>query len=262
MKRVITFLAATLVTVAVYAQIDSTATASDSLSIWNNANKAYTEGQFQVAELLYTQMVDEGYRDAALFYNLGNACFQQNQIGKSILNFKRAMLADPSDADIQYNYELAKSKAKDKIDVVPTFFLTSWLTAIRNLISPDGWARLAIISLVLALAAVLVWLLTGPLALRKIGFYSSVAMTLLFVISLANGLSASSAMYSSNEAIVITSATIIKSSPSESGKDLCIIHEGTSVEIHQSLENWNEVELTDGTKGWVLDSSIEKVQIN
>lgn len=265
MRKIFTLVIALLTVAATSAQTDSTtvtAESSNTSSVWENANKAYAEGQFQVAELLYTQMVEEGYRDAAIFYNLGNACFQQNQIGKAILNFKRATLADPSDKDIEYNLELAKSKTKDKIDTVPTFFLTEWLIGIRNILSPDGWAKLSLISLILALGFILLWLLGSPLSLRKTGFYSCIVLSLLFVISVANGLSAASAMYSSNEAIVISSAAIIKSSPSESGKDLCIIHEGTSIEIMQTLDNWNEVELTDGTKGWILGTSIEKVILN
>lgn len=246
-----------LVLTAASAQTDSTAVSS----VWDNANNAYAQGQFQVAEQLYTRLVEEGYRDAAIFYNLGNAYFQQNQIGKAILNFKRATLADPSDVDIEYNLELAKSKTKDKIDEVPTFFLTEWLTAIRNIMSPDGWAKLAIAALVLALGAVLLWLLASPLTLRKAGFYSCVLLTLLFAVSLANGLSAAGVMYDSNEAIVISSAAVIKSSPSENGKDLCIVHEGTSVETLQTLNGWNEVELSDGTKGWVMESYIETVKL-
>jgi uncharacterized protein YgiM (DUF1202 family) len=44
----------------------------------------------------------------------------------------------------------------------------------------------------------------------------------------------------------------VKSTPSESGTDLFIIHEGRKVKVlDNSMKEWVEIELEDGNKGWV-----------
>lgn len=48
----------------------------------------------------------------------------------------------------------------------------------------------------------------------------------------------------------------IKSSPSETGTDLFLIHEGLKVEITDSLDSWKEIRLSDGNKGWLRDSCL------
>jgi len=275
MRRTLIILAITMLSLTSLAQKDSASVASDdvasikkqeetgeSTTSWDKANRAYSEGQFQVAEVLYMQLIEEGYQDASLYYNLGNTYFQQNQIGKAILNYKRAYLANPSDKDIQYNLELAQSKTKDKIDKLPSFFLFEWIDSIRDLMDTNTWAETAIFLLLIDLCMIMLWLLANSLGIRKLGFYSAILLTVLVVVSIVNSFRSANHVYNSAEAVVTSSAALIKSSPSDSGKDLFVVHEGTSLLIKQNLDGWNEVELIDGNKGWITSSAIEKVLID
>ena len=60
---------------------------------------------------------------------------------------------------------------------------------------------------------------------------------------------------SHDEAIVITPTITVKSSPSSSGVDLFVLHEGTKVEIIDRTDNWDKIKIADGSIGWMPDSS-------
>ena len=49
----------------------------------------------------------------------------------------------------------------------------------------------------------------------------------------------------------------VKSSPSQSGTDLFILHEGTKVKIIDEVGEWYEVKIDDGNSGWIKDSEME-----
>ncbi|MCD8071604.1 MAG: competence protein, partial [Alistipes sp.] len=63
----------------------------------------------------------------------------------------------------------------------------------------------------------------------------------------------------SGEAIVLSSAVPVKSSPDNASKDIFIVHEGTKVFTGEKLNQWVEITLADGNKGWIIESAIEVI---
>ena len=63
-----------------------------------------------------------------------------------------------------------------------------------------------------------------------------------------------------SEAIVLAPSVTVRSTPSESGTSLFILHEGRKVEIKDnSMREWKEIRLEDGKVGWVPASAIEGI---
>lgn len=50
-----------------------------------------------------------------------------------------------------------------------------------------------------------------------------------------------------------------KSTPDEKGTDLFVIHEGLKVAITDQLNDWVEIQLPNGEKGWVNYQAVEKI---
>ncbi len=71
------------------------------------AAECYNTNRFVEATAIYETLIQQGYRDEALFYNMGNACFKQNKIAWAILNYRRAWYLAPRDPDIAANLKLA-----------------------------------------------------------------------------------------------------------------------------------------------------------
>ena len=59
------------------------------------------------------------------------------------------------------------------------------------------------------------------------------------------------------EAIIMTGAVTVKSSPDKSGTNLFQIHEGTKVSIQSNLGNWSEIKLGNGNIGWIENKNLE-----
>jgi Ca-activated chloride channel family protein len=51
---------------------------------------------------------------APAFYNAGNGLFEGQKLDEALDAYKRAILADPSDQDAKFNYELARRKKKQQ----------------------------------------------------------------------------------------------------------------------------------------------------
>jgi outer membrane receptor for ferrienterochelin and colicin len=51
-----------------------------------------------------------------------------------------------------------------------------------------------------------------------------------------------------------------KSTPSNSGTDLFVIHEGRKVKISDdTMQGWKEIELEDGNIGWIPAEAMERI---
>lgn len=232
---------------------------SSAESLWNRANKSYSDGDFIAAMTDYELILGQGQHSAALYYNLANACFKSEQLGRAILFYNRALRLAPTDEDIRHNLEYAEQMTKDSIEEIPEFVLTTWVRAIRGIMSSTAWTIVSLLLLVLALSMALLFMLARRLSLRKTGFYVMVIAAVLFVVATIFAWSERNAVVDSREAIIMNSAVSIKSSPDRAAVELFVLHEGTKVVIGSEMAGWAEVRISDGRKGWIETSRIEKI---
>jgi uncharacterized protein YgiM (DUF1202 family) len=96
--------------------------------------------------------------------------------------------------------------------------------------------------------------------LRKTGFFSAVLFVVLTI--MANVFAYQQLKYaeSSMKGVIMDTSVTVKSTPSESGNDLFVIHEGTCVEIQDdSMKEWAQVRLSDGKMGWIEKKTFERI---
>lgn len=230
-----------------------------STSRWEAGNRAYIDGNYEKAIEEYSVIIDGGEYSMKLYYNLANAYFKLGKMGKAILYYNKALRIAPSQEDIRHNLALAEAQTKDRITVIPEFFLNRWLRTVRNAMSCTAWSVLSLLSLALILVLALLFLLASRIRWRKVGFYCAMCAAVLFIVTTAFALSSRKDMLSHNEAIVLSSAISVKSSPDRSATDLFVLHEGTKVRILSEMDEWNEVVIADGKKGWVEAKNIEEI---
>ena len=99
------------------------------------ADQAYQENKFADAIAAYETILGTEGESADIYYNLGNCYYKTKNIAKAVLNYERALLLNPGDADIRFNLELARSKTVDQITPASEVFIVAWMKNITNLMS-------------------------------------------------------------------------------------------------------------------------------
>ena len=223
------------------------------------ADSAYAQGHYQQAISDYQALLKQG-ASADLYYNLGNAYYRTENITQAVLNYERALLLSPGDRDIRFNLQLARSKTIDKIVPESEMFFVTWYHSLVNLMSVDGWAHTAIISLALVIVLSLVYLFSQPVWLRKIGFFGGITLLVVFVLANVFAYQQKQSLIHRKGAIVMSPSVTVKSTPAANGTDLFILHEGTKVTITDgSMRDWKEIRLADGKEGWIESKKIELI---
>ena len=227
--------------------------------LWESANTAYINENYQEAVKDYESIRAQGYESDQLYLNLGNAYFKRGMTGKAIVNYNRALRLSPSDEDVLYNLGIANTYVQDKIDVVPTFFVHRWMAELRSGLTSNAWAGLSLICFSAMLAALLIYLLSGGVKWRKAGFYGVLGMIALFIMTAIFAGAQRKILMRPNGAIIMSNAAPVKSSPDRSSKDIFVLHEGTKVTVKDSLGDFREIIISDGNKGWIEASAIEMI---
>lgn len=221
------------------------------------ADSAYVHEHYQQAIAGYESLLKGGV-SADLYYNLGNAYYRTDNITKAILNYERALLLSPGDADTRFNLQMARSKTIDKITPESEMFFVTWYHSLVNLMSVDAWARTALIALAIAIILALAYLFSGRIWLRKVGFFGAFFLLVVFVLSNLFAFQQKQKLTHRTGAIIMTNAATVKSTPSKNGTDLFILHEGTRVTITDgSMSGWKEIRVADGKQGWIDARQLE-----
>ena len=265
MKKIIALLLTVLPVVA-YAQEDESgmtrivtdSTAVDRVYTLADADSAYIQGDYLTAIDIYQSVIENQGVNATLYMNLGNCWLKRDEIAKAILYYERAYLLDPSDPDIRFNLDLARTKTVDKVNAVNQLFIVVWFKKLLAVLDVNGWAVMTVILFALTIILTGVLLFSKKLGLRKISFSFSVFFLLLSILSFIFATTQMGNLKERDTAIIMSPSVTVKSTPTSAGTDLFIIHEGRKVKIlDSSMKEWVEIRLEDGNTGWIPVSVME-----
>ena len=110
----------------------------------------YQQKEYEQAATKLLSLVDDGYTNASVHYNLGNAFYRQNEIGKAILHFEKALKINPDHADAAHNLKIANKRVADKFNAVPTPPLRQIFIDVSNVLNTDAWAIIGVAFALLA----------------------------------------------------------------------------------------------------------------
>ena len=226
-------------------------------SLWNAGVAAYSDGRWQDASQAWGAIESVGMTSPELYCNLGDSYFRQSMLAESILYYSRALKLDPSYADARYNLEFARSLTQDRIDSVPEFFLRTWMRKLCWMLPSDAWAWISLGLFAAVLALLLLFLLGRGPGARKLGFFCGLAALILMIFTLIFASWQKRDYLRADDAVVMRPVVPVKSAPSGADtKDLFILHEGTCVEVLDTVGDWCNVKLSDGREGWLKKDGI------
>lgn len=249
----ITVLVATILLVAFHA------TAQDPEQLAAEAAKAYNVKQYPEAIAKYEKIIDGGYESYALYYNLGNAYYRNNEAAQAILYYEKALKMAPNNEDIKHNIEVANSNLIDKVEMVPELFYKRWWKHVINIMDIDTLAFVNIVLLSLALILIALYISISNIIIRKISFWAGISLLLIFGVGVLAASQRNHYLTTQHEAVIFTQTVNIKSSPDENSKDIFVLHEGTKVKLLDVVAEWQEIRIANGSVGWIKNSDIRKI---
>ncbi len=275
MKKIIFFVVCLLISASVFSQdsLDHSISQNDSIIASKNAklgersigktmtktngDSAYIKNDYATAIQIYESLLKKG-ESANIYYNLGNSYYKSGEIAKAILNYERALLLQPGNNDIRSNLDIARSKTIDKVEPIPELFFITWIKAIINIMNIDGWAVCGIVSFIFFVIAIYFFFFSSRISYKKICFISGILFLIISVLSNVFAFYQKSILENRNSAIVMLPSVTIRSTPSENGTSLFILHEGRKVIIKDAtMKEWKEIQLEDGKVGWIKTDEIE-----
>jgi len=223
------------------------------------ANEAYQSGNFAEAMRQYLALAEQGYRSEALYYNLGNACYRLDSVGRAVLYYERALLLDPDDQDITHNLQVIRDQLPDEIDPLPVFFLTAWWRSASLSMPETSWSTLALVALWLGFGGFSLWLLGNQRQLKKVGFAAGIVLLLLSGLFFAFANSRVQLEDDSAREVILAAEVALRSAPDQASEALLELHEGTTLRLLDQIGDWYKIELLDGNQGWLPKSSVAEI---
>ncbi|MFL2612084.1 MAG: tetratricopeptide repeat protein [Flavobacteriaceae bacterium] len=228
--------------------------------VFDEGNALYNQGNYTEAIEKYTSIINNGFESAELYYNLGNAYYKINDIANSIFYFEKSLLLDPNNNETKNNLSFSQNMTIDRIETVPVNQVSKFISKFTNVFDYNTWFLISIIFEFLSLIVFSLYLFNKNSDTKKRFFSIGSIFLFFFIIFLILGINSKSEYEKNNPAILFENRISFKSEPNERSEDLFLLNEGTKVNVLEKLNEWSLVELSNGSKGWILSSTFQTIK--
>ena len=225
-------------------------------SLFEEGNALYNNGKYSEAIQKYEAIIKNGQHSAELYFNLGNANYKLNNVAPSIYFYEKALQLEPKNKEIQNNLAFAQNMTIDAIDPVPEIGLSKFLRQAINSLSFDVWAILAVSFMVLFVIFFITYYFTQITFKKRINFIGSFVSIGFSCIALAFAFQKFAMDKKDNPAIVFAQESQVRTDPNLSGEESFRLHEGTKVQVLDTVNNWKKIKIADGKTGWIVSNDI------
>jgi tetratricopeptide (TPR) repeat protein len=227
---------------------------------FERGNALYQKGKYEEAIAAYETILDSKKESAELYFNLANCYYKLNKVAPAIYNYEKALVLNPNDSEIQNNLAFAHKLTIDEIKVVPKVGFAKLLRDFTGAFHYNTWAWITVAFSGFFLLFFLGYYFSQLTSSKRIFFIGMFMIVFLILLSGLAAIFEKSHFENERPAIVFAEITQVKSEPKSSSSDVFMLHEGAKVFLHESIENWVKIELTDGSEGWIENSSVKSVK--
>lgn len=242
MKRMVTFLLICLITLS----LSTLALASENARTFMQGTEAYRNSDWPRAIEAFESLAYSGVDNGRLFYNLGNTYLKNDDLGRALLWYERALKRIPDDPDLRFNYDYALTLTTDERGQKESpllYILFFWKYQLSH--STIRW-------ITMGLNAAL-WIVLSGLRWRK----KRLLRPSIIIISTATVIFTATATFNYIEATRIRHAVIlpaevaVRSGFSDTATQLFLLHAGTKVRVERESTTHLLVRYTSDKIGWV-----------
>lgn len=231
--------------------VAATALATQNARTFMDGTEAYRNGDWPAAITAFESLADSGVDNGKLFYDLGNAYLKNDDLGRALLWYERALKRIPEDPDLRFNYDYALTLTKDERGQKESPLLRIlffWQYQLSH--SSVRW-------MAIFLNAAL-WTALSVLMLRK----NRLLRPSVILIAATTLIFSATAVFNYVEAIQVRHAVIlseqvpVRSGFTDSATQLFVLHAGTNVRIARQTDTHLLIRYTEDKIGWVKKSEV------
>lgn len=215
------------------------------------AMKAYHAEDYATAIANLEPIAGSGVRNGELFYNLGNAHLKNNDLGRAILWYERALKLLPKEPDLRFNYDYARSLTLDAVEeetisIERILFFWKYELSGRTIVFTAIAANLVFWCLLLA------YRLTGRRGIRYAAAAAMIAAALFILTAALNYYEYAH----QRQAVVLAEKAPVRSGLEDTSTQLFILHAGAKVLVVKAMGNHVQIRFSKDKMGWVENGVI------
>lgn len=237
--------------------IGAYATQADSL--FATANKLYQSEKYSEALNLYKEIEKHNITTDDVLYNIANTYYKMNMVAPAIYYYEKVLQQSPNHSDAKFNLEFAKRMAIDNIEPMPKTLGQKIKEAVVLKLTYNSWAWVAVVLSFLFAILFLLYHFSYSSGSKRLYFVTSFISAFLALLTIFIAYQNYKYVTSNQEAIVFAQKTEVKTAPTVSGEVSFELHEGTKVNVLESLDNWKKIKIADGKIGWIVADDIKEL---
>jgi tetratricopeptide (TPR) repeat protein len=217
--------------------------ATERPSLFEEANRLYEQGKYPEAASHYESIVKAGRNSAGVYFNLGNAYFKQGELGRALLNYRKAEALAPRDPDIQANLRFTRDRVAGSVSIRPSLLHRALnyftLNELAYFIGPLFWVWAALFCAIRIRPSLKSTLRTAQILTGTI-----LILSLCF-------LAASFLAKRQRAVIVLARQATIRLGPLPESQAAFTATDGAELRLLGSRPDWFQVSDRSGRTGWV-----------
>lgn len=225
-------------------------------ALFEQGNALYNDGHYEEAIKKYEAIIDNGQHSAELYFNLGNANYKLNRIAPSIYYYEKALQLKPKDKEIKNNIAFARNMTIDAIDAVPEVGFKKFMNTISKSMTFERWSYISVGLVVVFVILFLTYYFSTRSMKKRLAFVASMLILMLACFALSFAFHNYNLNEKDQPAIVFSQEAQVKSEPNLRSTESFKLHEGTKVQILDTVNNWKKIRLADGKTGWIPKDDI------
>ncbi|MCK7589329.1 tetratricopeptide repeat protein [Subsaxibacter sp. CAU 1640] len=226
-------------------------------TLFEQGNKLYNDGNYEQAISKYEEILSNGKHSAELYFNLGNAHYKLDHIAPSIFYYEKALQLKPDDKEINGNIAFARNMTIDEVDTIPEVGFTKFVNNISKALAFESWAYLSIGLVILFVVLFLIYYFADGTIQKRMAFVASLIMVIFTGLALSFAFHNYDLAQQDQPAIVFAQESQVKSEPNLRSTESFKLHEGTKVQVLDTVNNWKKIKLADGKTGWISSDDIK-----
>lgn len=236
----------------------STCLWADSVDLlFNRGVQAYERGDYREAAQWFEEAARQGLASPALYYNLGNAYFKLEDIGRAVLNYERAKKMAPRDEDVLFNLGVAQLRVADKIASPEFDVIYKTFNGIKTALTLSQWMHVTL-ALYVLLFVCLIALYLDRKRFAFVRYLIRPTAALLLVAALFFALNVRDDL-TIQEAVVLSPSVDVRSGPQRDATEVFTLHAGVKVRVLDRSAGFMRIRLSDGKDGWIPADALELI---